>query len=99
MTTVHFAGPVMNIENLIRQRCMWCGDVLIDHDLNHMLVAVVEQNGQPTPGAAGMIPTWEPGAFIATDGFATWVVQGNDPLPEDTCAASDLHPVQRPALN
>lgn len=55
---VHFAGPDIRINNLLRQRCAWCGLALIDYDLD--LVAVPDgQDGGPS--------TWPLGGLVAHD--------------------------------
>lgn len=78
----HITGMYVRIENRLRQRCAWCGAVLIDYDLVNL--AVPEgQEGQP--GA------WPVGELVAVDGAASYVVKhvDGDPLPEDACGRLD----------
>lgn len=56
--TAHVAGPAMQIGPHLRQRCMWCGAVLIDQDLTMVAVPIEDADKQ--------FPTWEPGALIAS---------------------------------
>lgn len=79
--TVHFVGVDVQIGALLRQRCAWCGDVLLDYDLERLAVPVGEERQGPA--------TWPVGTLVAVDGNATWVVDHDavDPLPENTCAA------------
>lgn len=87
MSMTHVAGLVVNVSSHLRQRCAWCGAVLIDCDLERIAVPV----GQEGPPA-----TWEVGALVVVDGNASWVAedQGDDKLPEDACARLD-HEVTR----
>lgn len=78
----HIAGSDVTIDHRLRQRCVWCGAVLIDCDLALVAVPVGQD---PTPG------TWPVGALVAVDGWASWVVshQDGDPLPDGACAHLD----------
>lgn len=77
--TVHFVGIDVQIGTLLRQRCAWCGDVLLDYDLERLAVPVGQQEGPAT---------WPVGTLVEVDGNATWAVEHDaaDPLPENTCA-------------
>lgn len=88
---IHLAGADVQIGPHVRQRCSWCGAVLIDQDLR--LVAVPVTEGQePRP-----YPTWPIGSLIAHDGAAWWVVEdtphpdGEDiyAIPPASCMALD----------
>ena len=81
----HVAGLVVNIGPHMRQRCAWCGAVMIDYDLTR--IAVVVTDGEKPSGP----PTWEVGALIVVAGNASWVAedQGDDQLPADACARLD----------
>jgi hypothetical protein len=67
----------------VRQRCAWCGAILIDEDLTRICVPV-EQAGDP-------YPTWPPDALIETDGCVTAVVEmdvledGSVRMPDNAC--------------
>lgn len=79
---VHVAGIVVSMETRVRQRCGWCGAVLIDVDTAHMAVF----------GDVPMEPaTWEVGALVALEGEASWIVvlSDGDELPADSCGSLD----------
>lgn len=82
--TVHIAGPDILIgDRWLRQRCSWCGYILLDYDL--ALIAVPE--GQdPTPA------TWERGGLVLVDGaMKTTVDQPEDGrLPASSCVTREL---------
>ena len=75
---IHFAGNDVQVNHLLRQRCAWCGFVLIDFDLNRVAVPVGQD---PRPA------TWPVSSLVAVDGNASWVVEHDavNPLPENTC--------------
>lgn len=78
---IHVAGTVLVAPpGRMRQRCSWCGALMIDYHLERMRMAVPE--GQdPTPGA------WQVGALVEIDGGASCVVayEQGDPLPAGSC--------------
>jgi len=79
---VHIAGVDVQVGALLRQRCSWCGAVLIDYDLDRIAVPVGQD---PRPG------TWPVGELVARDGVASYVVEhvdGSD-LPPEACARLD----------
>lgn len=79
---VHIAGPAITVDNRQRQRCSWCGALLLEYALFGMAVPV----GQDvTP------PRWPAGELVARDGNASWIVEhkDGDPLPDDACARLD----------
>lgn len=39
-TLIHLAGPCIQYESLQRQRCSWCGIVIVDDDLSRMAVQI-----------------------------------------------------------
>ena len=41
-TMIHLAGPCIRFGNLQRQRCSWCGYVMVDDDLSLMAMAIPE---------------------------------------------------------
>jgi hypothetical protein len=79
---VHIAGPDIQIGPLLRQRCAWCGAVLLDYDLTRMAVLAGQD---PRPA------TWPPGELIAVDGPTSWYVahEDGDELPAGACARLD----------
>lgn len=79
---VHIAGNDVQVGPYLRQRCAWCGAVLVDYDLT--LVAVPE--GQdPRPA------TWPVGGLVEVDGHVSSTVPHEDgkQLPENACAQLD----------
>lgn len=79
---VHIAGPDIQVNHHLRQRCAWCGTVLLDYNL--ALIAV--PTGQdPRPS------TWPAGALIQVDGQWSSVVEhtADQPLPDEACALID----------
>lgn len=79
---VHIAGPDIRVNAQLRQRCAWCGALLIDYDLERVAVPTGQD---PTPA------TWPVGELIAVDGAASWVEShtDGDPLPDNACGAID----------
>jgi hypothetical protein len=79
---VHIAGVRVQVGALLRQRCAWCGTVLIDYDLARIAVPLGED---PTPA------TWPTGDLVLVDGRMSTVaphVDGED-LPPNACARID----------
>ncbi|HEX6870524.1 MAG TPA: hypothetical protein VF163_05450 [Micromonosporaceae bacterium] len=74
----HLAGPAVNIDDRwLRQRCAWCGHLLIDYDLE--LVAVPE--GQDAAPAV-----WLVGAQVAVLHGMSWQVgQAGSQLVDQSC--------------
>lgn len=80
---VHIAGGCIIICNrYMRQRCEWCGVVLLEYDLA-LTAAEIGQN--PIP------PHWEPGILVRVDGHVsaaiegTPTIDGEGQLPPDCC--------------
>jgi hypothetical protein len=78
----HVAGFRIHVNGHLRQRCAWCGALLLDYELERTAVPV-GQDPQPA--------LWEPGALVEVDGGASWVVshQEDDELPVNACARID----------
>lgn len=79
---VHIAGNEVQVGHLLRQRCAWCGAVLVDYDLTRI---AVPEGQDPRPG------TWPAGELIEVDGPASWVQEHTDgePLPPNACGRLD----------
>lgn len=60
---VHIAGQSVQIGPFLRQRCAWCGALLIDLDLSRVMVA---PNEDGTPGAAP--GEWPAGQLVEVSG-------------------------------
>lgn len=80
---LHVAGVHVTINQRIRQRCAWCGAVLIDVD--SALVAV--PLGQERDG----VPVWPVGDLVLIDGNMAALVphKDGDPLPDGACGKLD----------
>ncbi len=79
---VHIAGLDIQIGDHLRQRCAWCGAVLVDYDLTR-IAAPVGQDPRPA--------TWTAGELVAVDGNAKWIVphQQGDRIPANACGVLD----------
>lgn len=79
---VHIAGPDIRVGARLRQRCAWCGALLLDYALDRVAV----------PDGQDLTPTtWPAGDLIAVDGYASWIephVEGAQ-LPANACATLD----------
>lgn len=73
----------MQVGSRVRQRCSWCGAVLIDYDLTRIAVPVGQE-----PGGPGM---WETGRLVFHAGGVSYVVAHEDgrDLPAGACALLD----------
>lgn len=79
---IHIAGIDVQVGSRVRQRCSWCGAVLMDFDL---ATINVEVGSDPKP------PRWEPGRLVARDGVVSYVVthRDGDRLPHGSCGLLD----------
>lgn len=79
---IHIAGLDVQVGDQLRQRCSWCGSVILDVDTARVAFQVVEgQEGYK-------VSTWPVGALIGMNGAVTWVVEHEDgkQLPPNACA-------------
>lgn len=67
----------------LRQRCAWCGAILIDYDLPRVAIAL---EGGEEPGLPG---AWAVGRLVRVDGPMSMVLSETDELPEDACGKVD----------
>jgi hypothetical protein len=67
----------------LRQRCAWCGAVLIDYDLTRVAVQV-EPGEEPQPPG-----TWPVGALVRVHGGMSVVLDDTEELPGDACGRID----------
>jgi len=80
---IHIAGVhVMIGDTLLRQRCAWCGALLLDYDLSRIAVPVGQES---RPG------TWPHGSLVLVDGGMSASVEHVDgaDLPDGACAKLD----------
>ena len=85
---IHIAGLDVQVGARLRQRCAWCGAVLLDYDLTR--VARPLEPGED-PDAEWRPATWEAGALVEVDGPGMFVVphEPGEQLPPSTCAHLD----------
>lgn len=84
--TIHIAGQQVDIGGrYLRQRCSWCGAVLIDYDL--AMMGEVIRPEEPTPP-----PMWEVGRLVLCDGPLSTLVEHKDGerLPSASCVTVEL---------
>lgn len=87
----HLVGPAITIGSVVRQRCLWCGALILDHDLARIAVIVDADGNAPLPAL------WEAGSFVEIDGNATYTVPdlestevpGERTTPLSCCARLD----------
>lgn len=80
----HIAGTDILIGGRrLRQRCSWCGAVLLDYDLANVAVQV-------EPGEEPQLPaTWPIGRLVRVLGGASTVLAETEELPADACGKVD----------
>lgn len=80
---VHIAGNDLRVGAQLRQRCAWCGAVLIDHDLSTLMVPAGQEDRAPA--------TWPVGGLVELDGPLSVAIAHNDGdrLPTNACAQLD----------
>jgi hypothetical protein len=78
---IHIAGNDVQVNAQLRQRCAWCGALLIDYNLERVSVP---EGTDPRPA------TWPIGGLVAVDGGLSYVVEHEDgPLPDGACGTLD----------
>ena len=84
MAESHIVGLDVEIGPYLRQRCGWCGTILLDYDLRNVMVQQID-------GEDESVGTWPVGEVIRVDGNMSSIVEHTrgDQLPEDNCAALD----------
>lgn len=84
-TESHIAGNIIELGPYLRQRCAWCGTVLLDYDLRNLMYE------ETTAPEDRMPATWEVGAIIRRAGAISEIVDHEDgsPVPDDCCAKLD----------
>ncbi len=80
MSETHVAGLDITVnDRYLRQRCAWCGAIIIDIDLTRI---GVPEGQDPRPA------TWQIGALIRKDGPYRYIVE-DEKYPDDACLALD----------
>lgn len=89
---VHIAGACLTVFGIfMRQRCDWCGVILLEYDLRRIAVPV-DQPGPP--------PSWIPGSLVRVDGNMSAqivdpeTINGEIQLHPDSCPFDPKHQVQ-----
>jgi len=83
----HIAGIHINMDDrFIRQRCAWCGEVLIDEDISK--IAFIGDSDS-------VLNVWPVGAFVRVDGRFSSVVEQQQ-IPHDCCYAYEISRNQKP---
>lgn len=79
----HIAGGVIEVDDRVRQRCAWCGAILIDENMANVMV--------PTDQPDKSFPTWPVGDLVTLRGNSSWTshVAVGEPLPPSMCALLD----------
>ena len=84
---VHIAGVDVQVGAYLRQRCSWCGAVLVEYDLESVARPLKpgEDPENPEPWRPA---TWTIGGLVLIDGgFSTTIDhKDGDRLPENACA-------------
>jgi hypothetical protein len=90
----HVVGPALTMDSrsrgrVLRQRCLWCGVLILEVELDRVAVQLPADGSEPRP-----IGTWEPGAVVEiADGnprISALVEVGPDELlPGNACANLD----------
>ena len=95
MREVHVAGQwVLWDGRYLRQRCSWCGTLLIDVDMSMIQVAIPAGKTEDQARTDGDLdyPTWQIGALVAFDGAAPFVIAVPGDMvtvPDDCCMKLD----------
>lgn len=92
---IHIAGYAARIGPHLRQRCAWCGAVLIDVDLRGVAIEN-KPDGSPGDPPGG----WETSALVAVDGPGSWIVRhkDGDPIPDGWCGDGLAQPRSKPEV-
>ena len=79
---VHIAGLEVQVGAQLRQRCGWCGTMLVDYALDRIAVPVGQD---PRPA------TWPAGGLVEVDGNCSVVLPHEDgqQLPANACGQLD----------
>lgn len=87
---VHIAGLDIEVSPYLRQRCGWCGAVLVDYDLTRV-ARPLEPGEDPDDPKPWRPATWPVGSLIEVDGPCSALVPhvDGDKLPANACAQID----------
>lgn len=84
----HLAGSRLECGGRVRQRCEWCGAVLIDVDRTRIAAVVPDGAG---PGWQPEVPTWPAGRWVEVDGSMSVLLAEDNTgrSPENSCMRLD----------
>jgi hypothetical protein len=93
---IHIAGFAARVGNQLRQRCAWCGAVLIDVDLASVAVPAKEDGSPGDPPSC-----WETGGLVAVEGHCSYIVRHEDgaKIPDGWCGNGLPAPTKRAETN
>lgn len=79
----HLPGPVMTYQNVQRQRCVWCGALIDEHDLDRTMVAVMPGE-EPRDG----LPGWPQDRWVMQNDGVKHLLETEDGVaPAESCMA------------
>lgn len=91
---VHIAGVDIRVGSVMRQRCAWCGEILMERDFSMMATQIQPGESEEQAIEGMMRSRWEPLALVRIDENLSVVVEpeevpaGEHPkIPEDSCMA------------
>jgi hypothetical protein len=80
---VHFVGPDIRIDDKrMRQRCAWCGTLLLEYDLDRIQVPVGQRQGMARFEVGTLLEVYEGMRQLISH-------KPGDKLPPNTCAELD----------
>jgi hypothetical protein len=88
---VHLAGDQITMNNVSRQRCLWCGALICERDWAGIGIQI--QPGETAEQAAENARKAVWSGFVAVDGGVTYSVPDDDPdkkPPAGSCLLLDI---------
>lgn len=89
--TTHIVGCDITVNaRFVRQRCSWCGELLVDADASAIAKPVADIRGDETP--AEFVGVWPVGRLVRVEGFnprCTELLPDDERYPDDACMAID----------
>lgn len=79
---IHVAGSQVQVGMQFRQRCGWCGAIILDIDLTDLL----------NQGNTASVTAWPPGSFVVVEGDTAYAISESwgGRLPEGHCGLIDF---------
>jgi hypothetical protein len=89
--TAHLAGIHVTVDGrYVRQRCAWCGEIIVDADATLIAKPVADIREGET--AAEFVGVWPVSRFVRVDGRnprVTELLDEAEGYPDDACMAID----------